>query len=260
MIGALALLVPAGPTGAQQGRKSQVKVQQQSTKKKAQQQKVEQPRAQQPKQKAAARQARLPQEQLRQRVQVEQRRETQYREHLREHDKVARQRAQTLKQQNRNAHYRYQQHYDQRLYQQRRQFAPRPVYNFYYDPYVYTAPSYRYLRGGMYYTTNRYGADLLRRAVNYGYAEGYRAGQADRYDRWRYGYEDSYAYLDATYGYPGYYVDLTEYNYYFREGFRHGYEDGYYGRYRYGRRSGATWVILASVLAGIVVLEAIDDD
>ena len=37
------------------------------------------------------------------------------------------------------------------------------------DPYFYTAPIYRYNRGGAYYETNQYGADLLRQAVNNGY-------------------------------------------------------------------------------------------
>jgi hypothetical protein len=67
---------------------------------------------------------------------------------------------------------------------------------------------------------------LLRQAVNYGYQEGFRAGEADRQDRWRSNYRDSYAYQDANYGYNGYYVDRGDYNYYFREGFRRGYEDG----------------------------------
>jgi hypothetical protein len=41
---------------------------------------------------------------------------------------------------------------------------------------------YRYSRGGSYYETNRYGAQMLRRAVNNGYEEGFWAGQADRED------------------------------------------------------------------------------
>ena len=65
------------------------------------------------------------------------------------------------------------------------------------DPYFYTAPIYRYRRGGTYYETNQYGADLLRQAVNNGYQEGFRAGVADREDRWRSDYQNSYAYEDA---------------------------------------------------------------
>ena len=66
------------------------------------------------------------------------------------------------------------------------------------DPYFYTAPIYRYNRGGSYYETNEYGAKTLRQAVNYGYEEGFRAGKADRDDRWGSNYKDSYAYRDAN--------------------------------------------------------------
>jgi len=104
--------------------------------------------------------------------------------------------------------------------QQRRLREERHDYN--HDPYFYTAPIYRYNRGGMYYETNQYGADLLRQAVNSGYQEGFRAGAADREDNWRPDYRNSYAYQDATYGYNGYYVDPEDYRYYFREGFQRG--------------------------------------
>lgn len=116
-----------------------------------------------------------------------------------------------------------------------------------YGPY-----NYRYYRNGNYYETNQYGAELLRQAVNYGYDEGFRAGQADREDGWRQDYQDSYAYQDATYGYNGYYVDLAEYQYYFREGFRRGYEDGFYGRYQYGRYSNGAYSILGAILQQIL--------
>jgi hypothetical protein len=75
----------------------------------------------------------------------------------------------------------------------------------------------------------------MRQAINYGYEEGFYAGRADRTDRWNYNFRDAYAYQDANYGYDGYYVDHSTYNYYFREGFRRGYDDGYYSRYQYGR-------------------------
>ena len=70
--------------------------------------------------------------------------------------------------------------------------------------------------------------------MNLGYEEGVRAGQADREDGFRGDYRSSYAYQDANYGYTGMYVGQTDYNYYFREGFRRGYEDGYNSSYRYG--------------------------
>ncbi|MFN2491506.1 MAG: hypothetical protein ABR501_01305 [Pyrinomonadaceae bacterium] len=91
-----------------------------------------------------------------------------------------------------------------------------------YGPY-----SYRYSRGGNYYETNRYGAQMLQQAVNNGYSEGFRAGQADREDGWSFSPENAIGYEDGSYGYDGYYVDLSEYRYYFREGFSRGYEDGY---------------------------------
>jgi hypothetical protein len=81
-----------------------------------------------------------------------------------------------------------------------------------------------------------------------GYEEGYRAGQADRYDRWRYSANNNYGYEDGTYGYDSYYVSLSEYRYYFREGFRRGYNDGYYGGSRYGRNNN----LFENVIQGIL--------
>jgi flagellar biosynthesis/type III secretory pathway protein FliH len=123
------------------------------------------------------------------------------------------------------------------------------------DPYFYTASSYRYSRGGTYYETNQYGANSLRQALNYGYGEGFRAGQADRQDRWGSNYQDSYAYQDANYGYNGYYVDQDNYNYYFRQGFQRGYEDGYNSRYQYGRYSNGSYTMLAQLLSQILDLQ-----
>ena len=99
-----------------------------------------------------------------------------------------------------------------------------------------------------YYETNQYGADLLRQAVNYGYEQGFRAGEADRQDRWHSNYQGSFAYQDANYGYTGYYVDQDEYNYYFRQGFRHGYEDGFNSRYQYGQYSNGSYIVLEVTL------------
>ncbi len=93
---------------------------------------------------------------------------------------------------------------------------------------------------------------MLNRALNYGYDQGYRAGQADRYDGWGYDYNASYGYQDASYGYDSYYVSYGEYQYYFREGFRRGYDDGYYGRRRYGRYSGGKYSLLINVIRGII--------
>jgi hypothetical protein len=147
-----------------------------------------------------------------------------------------------------------------RLYEQQRRLAAWRSYNYNNDPFFYTPASYRYNRGGNYYFVNRYAAELLQEAVNNGYAEGYRAGRADRLDNWRFGYEDSFAWQDGNYGFNGYYVDESEYNYYFREGFRRGYEDGYYGRFRYGSHSNGKYAILGAVLSVVLNLESIVDN
>ena len=124
--------------------------------------------------------------------------------------------------------------------------------SFTYVDYGY--PTYSYYRDNNNYYVNDYGADLLRRAVDNGYEEGYRSGQADRQDGWQYDPENCDAFSDATYGYDGYYVDVNEYQYYFREGFRRGYEDGYYGRYQYGSYSNGKYAILGNVLNVILSL------
>jgi len=158
------------------------------------------------------------------------------------------QRERLLQQQRRLNQYRFQRLYFERLRQDRLRVQSQRQFSF--SPY-----SYRYYRGGRYYQANQYGADLLRRALNLGYEEGVRAGIADREDRWRNNYRDSYAYQDATYGYDGYYVDLTEYQYYFREGFRRGYEDGFYSRSRYGIQSNGAFSLIGSVLQAILNLQ-----
>jgi hypothetical protein len=146
----------------------------------------------------------------------------------------------------------------ERLRQQQLQLQNARYYNYNNDPYFYTAPSYRYYRGGNYYQVNQYAANLLRQAVNNGYQEGYRAGLADRQDRWRFGYQDTWAYQDANFGYTGYYVDQSEYNHYFRQGFERGYQDGYYGRNQFGTRSGSGLAILGNVLSAILSFQSLD--
>jgi hypothetical protein len=164
-----------------------------------------------------------------------------------EQQRLANQRRQILERQRRVQQLRYQQRYLDRLRQDQIRLQSARYYDY--------ASQYRYSRGGRYYETNQYGAEMLRRAVNYGYEEGYRAGQADRGDRWGGGsHQDSYGYQDATYGYDGYYVSLDEYRHYFREGFRRGYEDGYYSRSQYGRYSNGTANILGAILEQIINL------
>jgi hypothetical protein len=98
---------------------------------------------------------------------------------------------------------------------------------------------------------------LLRQAVNYGYDQGYRTGQADRRDRSMSNYEVSFAYRDANYGYQGFYVDRDDYNNYFREGFRRGYEDGYGRRAQYGTYVNGMATILSAVLGSLLEFHVI---
>jgi flagellar biosynthesis/type III secretory pathway protein FliH len=154
------------------------------------------------------------------------------------------------------AQYRYQEEYLEHLRQQQIRLR-NERFDYERDPYFYAAPIYRYKRGGRYYQINRYGANVLRQALNAGYAQGFRAGQADRHDRWRASYRDSYAYRDANYGYSGYHVSRSEYNYYFREGFRRGYEDGYNSRYRYGRNANGNYFMSDNILSQILNFQSI---
>jgi hypothetical protein len=177
---------------------------------------------------------------------AQQQRLSQYRYQQERQGQLDQQRRRTLEQQRRIAQLRFQQEYFEHVRQD--QFRLQSW------RYAYAPPEYRYYRGGQYYEVNRYGADMLRQALNFGYQEGFRAGQSDRQDNWRADYQDAFAYQDATYGYSGYYVDLSDYSYYFREGFRRGYEDGYYGRYQYGSYSGGVLNLLDGVLRGLLDL------
>ena len=198
--------------------------------------------------------ARPEQERARQQqlVAQQQQRLTQYRQHLDQQQRVLQQQSARLQQQRRTAQYRFHGEYLARLRQQQAVLQSNGHPDYDRDPYFYSAPIYRYSRGGRYYETNQYGADLLRQAVNYGYQEGFRSGEADRQDRWRSSYQDSYAYQDADYGYTGYYVDQADYNYYFREGFRRGYEDGYTRRFRYGRYVNGSYGLLDAILSQVL--------
>jgi hypothetical protein len=202
-------------------------------------------------------QQRLSQQQQQKLISQQQERVVQYRQHLEQQESLAQQTAARLQQQKRVAQYRFQEQYLDRVRQQEIQLRDNR-FDYSRDPYFYTAPTYRYNRGGTYYQTNEYGAKTLRQAVNYGYEEGFRAGNADRDDRWRSNYKDSYAYRDANYGYSGYYVNRTDYNYYFREGFQRGYEDGYNTRSRYGRvANDGNPSILETILSQILNFQAL---
>jgi hypothetical protein len=178
-------------------------------------------------------------------------RASQYRQELSRRQSFALQRQRLLEQQRRRAQLRYQQRYLEQL--RRDQLR---LQSWRYSDYG--SNNYRYSRGGSYYETNRYGAQMLQEAVNRGYEEGFYAGQADREDGWSFSPNDAIGYQDASYGYDGYYVDMNEYQYYFREGFRRGYEDGYYGSSRYGRYSNGSANILGAILNTILNLTVLD--
>jgi hypothetical protein len=198
----------------------------------------------------------LSQQQQKQLINQQQQRVAQYGQHLEQQERLAQQHSALLQQQKRMAQYRFQEQYLERLRQQQIHLRDHR-FDYDRDPYFYTAPIYRYNRGGRYYETNQYGAKMLRQAVNHGYEEGFRAGKADRDDRWRGNYRDSYAYRDANYGYSGYYVARSDYNHYFREGFRRGYEDGYNSRHRYGRHSNGNYSMLDNILSQILNFQAL---
>ena len=202
-------------------------------------------------------QARLPQQRQRVLITQQRRRWVDYRRSLDQQRARERQWAATLQQQRRMTYYRYQQDYWARMRQQQQDLQRYNNYNYNNDPYFYTASNYRYSYGGNNYQTNQYGADMLRAAVNNGYAEGYRAGEADRQDRFGGGYQNSYAYQDANLGYNGMYVNQGDYNYYFRQGFNRGYQDGYNGQYQYGQYSNGNRSILGAILGTILNLQSL---
>ncbi len=119
---------------------------------------------------------------------------------------------------------------------------------------------YRVYRDGRYYQVDYRGAELLRQAVNRGYNQGYRAGMNERRYGRRYNPYNNVMYRNANVGYATY-VDRSQYQYYFREGFERGYEDGFYSRTQYGYRSGNEYNILGGVLNTILnIADAVDDD
>jgi hypothetical protein len=223
---------------------------------KQQQQRVQQQQQQKDQKQQQKQQQRLSQQQQQKLISQQQQRVVQYRQHLEQQQALAQQNAALLQQQKRIAQYRFQEQYLDRVRQQQIHLRD-DRFDYARDPYFYTAPIYRYNRGGSYYETNEYGAKTLRQAVNYGYEAGFRAGKADRDDRWGSNYKDSYAYRDANYGYSGYYVNRTDYNYYFREGFRRGYEDGYNSRSQYGRVANGNPSILETILTQILNFQSL---
>lgn len=189
------------------------------------------------------------------RLRQQQQQALQYRRFLDRQARLAQLHEAQLLKQNRKAQYRFQQQYYARLAQQQRQLLT--MRNYSRDPYISSPYVYQYVMSGTPRYTNQYGADVLKRAVDYGYQQGYQAGQADRQDGWAANYRNSYAYTDANYGYTGNYVSQSDYNYYFRQGFQRGYDDGYYSRSQYGNSLNGSQSILATVLSAILGLTSL---
>jgi hypothetical protein len=186
------------------------------------------------------------------RIQEEQQRAAAYKQKLDQQVHVVQQQTQRLDQQKRAAQIRAQQQYAAQLQQQQQRLQAQRDYA--HDPYVSAPEIYRYTVSGNSRRTNQYGADVLRQAVNTGYQQGYNAGQADRQDRWKSSYQTSPAYLDANYGYTGNYIAQSDYNYYFRQGFRRGYQDAYSNQLQYGTTTNGSPSILSNVLSTILGL------
>jgi hypothetical protein len=235
--------------------------QQQQNQNKQQQERAHQQQQQnqnnQQQERAQQQQGRLSQQRQQQLIAQQRQRVTQYGQHLDQQKNLERGHIAQLQTQNRMAQYRFQEQYSERLRQQQATLQNDRNHNYDDDPGYYMAPNYRYRRSGTYYQTNQYGVDLLRQGVNYGYQEGFQAGQADRQDRWASNYQSSYAYQDANYGYSGYYVAQDDYNYYFRQGFRRGYDDGYNSRYQYGSYSNGSYSMLGSIVSQILNLQSL---
>ncbi len=197
----------------------------------------------------------VPQQEQQQRVDEQRHRDTAYKAALANQVRGTQQASAALQQQKRSAQYTVSQQYAANLrLQQKRLNTPRDVQR---DPY-YSAPmTFRYTVGSTDRETNRYGADVMRQAVNNGYQQGWKAGRADRSDHWPSNYQKSYGYEDANYGFSGTYLPQSDYNYYFREGFQRGYEDGYAKHPQYGAVVNGSPSILGNILSGILGLHSI---
>jgi len=197
----------------------------------------------------------VPPQEQQQRVNDQRQRDTAYRAILADRVRNTQEASAALQQQKRSAQYSVNQEYAANLRQQQQRLnTPRDIQR---DPY-YSAPmTFRSTVGSTDRETNRYGADIMRQAVNNGYQQGFKAGRADRRDHWSSNYQQSYGYQDANFGYSGNYLPQSDYNYYFREGFRRGYEDGFARHAQYGTVVNGSPSILGTILAGILGLHNI---
>ena len=212
----------------------------------------QQPQQQQDPRRQQAQDPRWTQQQQQQRIDEDRRRQSDYQRVLDERTRAAQAQQAQLQQQNRNAAYQAQQRYLANLQAQRERVQAERAYNT--DPYYNNPPAYGYRVGNTVRQTNQYGVNVLKQAVNYGYDQGVQAGRADRQDRRPSSYRNSFGYQDANYGYTGQYVAQSDYNYYFRQGFRRGYTDGYGSTSQYGSFNNGTGSILGNVLTSILGL------
>jgi hypothetical protein len=118
------------------------------------------------------------------------------------------------------------------------------------DPSSYDN-SYRYRGGGSTRVMDQRGAELLHRAVDEGYRQGYDSGYTDRVQSHGFDYTRDRTYQDATSGYAGY-VDRGDYQSLFRQGYERGYQDGYYRQLRYGSMVNGRATILDAVVNSIL--------
>ncbi len=198
----------------------------------------------------------VPPQEQQQRVDDQRQRDSAYKMALATQVRAARQTADALQQQKRTAQYTLNQQYMANLRQQQERLR-NPRLDPRRDPYYAAPMTFRYRVGSTDRETNQYGADVMRQAVNNGYQQGWKAGRADRSDRWPSSYQKSYGYEDANYGFGGKYLPQSDYNYYFREGFQRGYEDGYARHPQYGAVVNGSPSILGNILSGILGLHNI---
>jgi hypothetical protein len=150
-------------------------------------------------------------------------------------------------------------------------YSDPPEYYSSYNPdaYVYSpagnyypVPQFSIFDGGILnssplgYSSDPYSAgyvdDVYRQAYDYGYEQGYLAGQQEaRYDR-NAAYEDQNPYGYDDYLYDGYSVSLGQNRYYLNEGYDNGYREALQGRNDYELDSGGDFDLVSLLINGVL--------
>ena len=195
----------------------------------------------------------VPEDEQRRRSKVQQQRSAEYRRQFGQQALTMQQQTLQLQQQRRMSQFRAQQLYAAGIRQQQQELQLQRDYAR--DPWVSAPYLFRYVANGANRQTNAVGAEVLRQSVRSGYAQGYRAGQADQQDHSPSSYQSTLAYRDANYGYAGRDVDQSDYNFYFRQGLQRGYADAFTHRSQYGTASNDSATILTSLLNSILGLQ-----